>query len=282
MQPAIVAEALAQAAIHVDQASTFLNQADHLAQQNPPWKCERLVDLFLKARSNPAIVDADCWKGGSFELNGNFFAVAPRQLSELAASYKIGPDCSEATLNMRTAEMINVTAWFAAAAQRPDKEAKIDFFYMHCVNCSMFLSLFTTVPWLRLQDKVRLLEWKVRIDLVIYVCQGSPRLVVDEIIDYKPRQSGCMNWHDIISRAMDIPCDGHVVKMIRALCHGTEVGKPYEEQDKDEGRFPIKGDMWLKIANMVLDSTEDYPDVRDKWMRGPGFDGAWDAVPDRK
>jgi hypothetical protein len=40
--------------------------------------------------------------------------------------------------------------------------------------------------------------------------------------------------------------------------------------------------MWLKIANMVLDSTEDRPSVLDKWMRGPGFENAWDVVPDRK
>ncbi|KAK5060172.1 hypothetical protein LTR84_010056 [Exophiala bonariae] len=282
IQPAIVAEALAQAAIHVDQASTFLNRADHLAQQKSPWKDERLMDLFLKARSDPAIVEADCWKGGSFELNGNFFDIAPQQLLELAASYKLGPDCSEAAFNMRTVEMINVSAWFAAAAQRPDKEAKFDFFYMHCVNCSLFLSLFATAPWLSLQDKVRLLEWKVRMDLVIYVCQGSPLLVLHEIIDYKPRQPDCMNWGDIISRALDITCDGHVVKMIRALRHGAEVSRIFEEQDKDASRFPIRGDMWLKIANMVLDSTEDYPDVRDKWMRGPGFDRAWDMIPNRK
>ena len=276
-----MAEALAQAAVHADQASTFLNRAEKLAQRNAPWKDERLVDIFLQARSNPAIVKADCWKGGSFEVNGNFFAVAPESLVELAARYKLGPDCSEATLHMRTAEMINVSAWFAAAAQRPGKEPKFDFFYMHCVNFSIFLTLFSTASWLSLRDKVRLLEWSFRIALIIYVCQGSPPLLFDEIVNYRPRRSECMNWPDITSRAKDIPCDGHVVKMIRALRHGSTVSRIYEAQNDVGGRFPVKGSMWLQIANMVLDSTEDYPDVRDKWMRGPGFDKAWDVVPDR-
>lgn len=177
--------------------------------------------------------------------------------------------------------MFNVATWFTSAAQRRDKMVKFDFFYMHCVNFSLFLSVFAQVPWLTIDDKARLLEWKVRFDLVVYVCQGSPKLRSDEIIHYKARQSDCMDWRKIIDRARSIPCDGHVVKMIRALCHASNISKPFESMKGNETTFPVKGDMWLKIGNMVLDSTEDYPSVLDKWIRGPGFDSAWDDVPDR-
>ncbi len=37
----------------------------------------------------------------------------------------------------------------------------------------------------------------------------------------------------------------------------------------------------MEITDRVLDPTEDYSHVRDKWMRGPGYDRAWDVVPDR-
>ena len=70
--------------------------------------------------------------------------------------------------------------------------------------------------------------------------------------------------------------------MIRALAHGSKISRPYEEKEENSAAFLVQGDMWIKIANMVLDTTEDYPDTLDKWMRGPGFDSAWNVVPDKK
>ena len=287
-QPAIIAEALAQAAIHPVQAGSFLLSAEALARDKLPLSSDqRLVDLFVEARSNSSIISADCWKGGTFEQNGNLFEKMPPALIDLAASYKLTSPSqivsAEEVMQMRIAEMINVAAWFTAAAQRPDKQAKIDFFYMHCVNCSIFLSAFAALPALTPETKVRLLEFKVRMDLVLYICQGAPELRTEEIVNYNPRQpEHNLQWPDIIDRAKKIPCDGHVVKLIRALNHGCVVSRGFENQKEARDAFPIKGEqMWLKIAHMVLDSTEDHPSVWDKWMRGPGFAKAWDVVPDR-
>ena len=241
--------------------------------------CGPLRDLFIVARENPEISGAACFSGGTYEKNGSFNDL-PQALVELGARYQVEPLTPE-TLQHRTAEMINVCAWFTAAAQREDKQAKIDFFYMHSVNCSLFLSVFAQSPWLSLDAKARLLEWKVRIDLIIYAGQGTPELREEFIVRYKPRRPLCVGWIDVIERAKAIPCDGHVVKMIRALRHGAEVSAPYENQPNAATAFPIKGDMWTQIANMVLDSAEDYPSILDKWMRGPGWKEAWAKVPDR-
>jgi hypothetical protein len=78
-----------------------------------------------------------------------------------------------------------------------------------------------------------------------------------------------MIWPDVIERAKKIPCDGHVVKMIRALHHGCTICAPYETpSETTAAKFPVKGtEMWLKIANMVLDSTEDH---QARWTSGCG------------
>ncbi|KAK6365026.1 hypothetical protein LTS17_011722 [Exophiala oligosperma] len=286
-QPAIIAEALAQAAIHRSQATSYLLRTQELASNHPAWTREkRLMDIFTAVRSNPFIKDAPVFAPGSWDRMGNFFPDLPQPLVEVAASYTLDRSMGEDEVQLRTAEMIDVITWMASACQNPAKAAKFDFFLMHSVNCSIFLSVFARLDFLDEHTKFRLLEFKVRMGLVMYATQGFPELLTDEITTYKPRRGDqCMNWTEVIERAKNIPCDGHVVKFIRALHHGSIVCRPYEDS-KDEtiaSKFPIKGtEMWLKIANMVLDSTEDYPGTYDKWMRGPGFDAAWDIVPDRK
>ncbi|KAK5349031.1 hypothetical protein LTS03_006375 [Exophiala xenobiotica] len=120
--------------------------------------------------------------------------------------------------------------------------------------------------WLNLRSKVRLLEFNVRMNLVMYMTQGCPELLTEEIMNYTPRrESESMNWPDVIDRAKKIPCNGHLVKMIRALRHGCVTCTAYETDETTHSKFPVKGDeLWLKIANMVLDSTEDHPSVMDK------------------
>ena len=281
VQPAIIAEALAQGAIHPLEAGELLLRVERLsAKHRDALPGPTFVDLLLEISQDPSIKNADCWKGGSFERNGNFFATLPKNLVKILTKFRIEP--SEQAVEERLAEMCNVAAWFTAACQRPNKMVKFDFFYMHCVNFSIFPFVFSKLSWLSIEDKVRLLEWTVRFDLVIYACQGSPELRTEEITNYQPRQMHWNSWPKVIDRSKNISCDGHVVKMIRALNHASIMSAPYETLDENERSFPVKGNMWLKIANMVLDSTEDYSSVLDKWMRGPGFDLAWDVVPDRQ
>ena len=63
-----------------------------------------------------------------------------------------------------------------------------DFYYMHCVNSSIFFSAFLAAPWLSTANKARLLEWKGRNDLAMYASRHCPDLLLDEITDYKPKQ----------------------------------------------------------------------------------------------
>src|ERR1700712_5594749 len=127
---------------------------------------------------------------------------------------------------------------------------------MHCVNSSIFFTRFLQLPSLSTANKIRLLEWKGRNDLALYVSRGSPALLLDEIINYKPKQpsaAGTDPWPAIIQRVDRFEDDGHSSKLIRALAHGKRVCKKWEHNND---AFRIKGDMWDQIGHMVIDSVE--------------------------
>lgn len=140
------------------------------------------------------------------------------------------------------------TVYYTTTAQHPPKEIKFDFFLMHCVTSSIFYSAFFSRPWINLRTKIRLLEWKGRMDLAMYVSRGVPKLLLEEVTNY-PVTRG---WNEIFHSSVVHPQDdGHVVKMVRAVANGERVCKPFEGQGKEKG-FVIHGDMWLKIGNMSM------------------------------
>lgn len=277
-QPGVVAEALAMAAIHADACGLSLLRIEKRAKSVK--RRPGLEGLFLEARRNTKIKDDPNWDQGSLNRGVDFYSGMPDELITLAASYQVDYS-SEASLQKQIAEMMNISAWFAVAAQDPQKQVKIDFFLMHCVNLGIFLKAFADLTWLDLAAKARLLEWKVRMDLIIYVHRGCPELRISEIQNYVPRQSDSMNWGKIIERAKKIPDDGHVVKMVRALNQGHDLCQPLEAVKNDSISLPLRDDMWLKAANMVLDSTQDGVKVPDKWLFGPRYDQCWNNVPNR-
>jgi hypothetical protein len=44
--------------------------------------------------------------------------------------------------------------------------------------------------------------------------------------------------------------------------------------------LPVKGGMWLKLAQMCYDSTHKFVDGQKKWVWGAGFDPMWKDVRD--
>lgn len=134
------------------------------------------------------------------------------------------------------------------AAMRKDKEVKVDFFLMHCVTVAIFLTTFMAQDWITPENKARLLEWKVRFDMLTYAATGAPELHIDEITNYVPKvpQDKAGNpWLGIIERGMRVEDDGHTIKTIRALIHGEKICAGVEGMD-----LPVVGDMWSKIGAM--------------------------------
>lgn len=180
-----------------------------------------------------------------------------------------------------------VIVYFTGSAQNPQKQVKFDFYYMHCVNCSIFYHAFLDQPWISDENKCRLLEWKGRLDLCMYASRRSPGLLTDEISNYKPKNPS--SWDGIIERVRKTEDDGHASKLVRALAHGEKL---CEAPDLSSSTFKIKDEMWLQLGHMgesslVMLRSKDFVANRvlaidsveaggDTWVRGAGFPQAWE------
>lgn len=266
-QPAIIAEALAQAAVHDAWMGKYLFPAEEAASKMADQPDKTIVQLIDDIHADEKLRDAPKWSDGNKVRDGIIGRAADRML-EYAAQFNVRAN----TLERQTAEMINAVAYYTAGAQRPDKMHKIDFYYMHCVNCSIFYSAFHKQDWISDAHKARLLEWKVRTDLAMYASRKSPDIRMEDIRDYKPKMAS--GWAGIEDRVVKFDDDGHASKLIRALAHGQQICQPYEDRDE----FRLKHDDWLQIGHMVIDSVEG---AKQNWVRSAGFEEAWIDIPPR-
>ncbi|KAK9785037.1 putative Baeyer-Villiger oxidase [Seiridium cardinale] len=277
-QPAVIAEALAQAASH-DSFDTdwFFQSAERRAQSespiSPQSSVSSLLDLAREAAACDTIRDAARLPGliGTMKMKKAIFPKAGEQLLSLASRFRV----TEETLEQKTAEMVNFCAYLAGCAQREHRTTKIDFFFMHCVTSSILLSVLAQQSWIDIATRVRLIEWKGRLDLTWYVTCGVPNLDLDYVKQYQVGTE--RGWDEIFELVSDQHDDGHVAKFVRALKHGEDICKQFEDGDASNA-FPIRGDLWQTIARMSYDSTLHLPPPA-KWVIMSGMDQAWESVP---
>ena len=275
-QPSIVAEALAQAASHDDSHIGVLFKAceDQAGIAYPPRKQKSLIELLHEMRDNSTIRNAPRWEDFGNKMRDGVVGRACVEAAAIASQFQIKPE----DLERRTAEMISTCAFMAGASQRPGRKRKIDFFYMHAVTSSLFFSVIIKQDWIKLKDRVRMTEWKGRLDLAWYVVSGCAELHADAVNDYHDDFSAALGWKEIYAISNKEHDDGHVVKFIRAIKNGQEAARPFENGEFSDS-FPVKGDTWLKIARMALDTTKGWtPDL--KWVNFTGFDMGWKIRPD--
>ncbi|KAM0721838.1 hypothetical protein Q7P37_002763 [Cladosporium fusiforme] len=264
-QPAIVAEALAQAATHSDWIAKFFYQTEQAASKNRSNPSKSVAELLDDIRNDKEIYDAPKFKDGN-KLRDGILARAGDQMVSHASQFHIKPS----ELEEKTAEMINAAAYFTGTAQRKRHAVKFDFFFMHCINSSIFFSTFLQQTWLSEASKVKLLEWKVWNDLALFASRKSPELHLNEIRNYKPKQPS--GWEGVIERVRKMEDDGHASKLVRALAHGQQACAPYD----DKPEFRLKKDDWLQLGHMTIDSVEA---PGPHWVRSAGFDEAWEKIP---
>lgn len=138
--------------------------------------------------------------------------------------------------------------------------------------------------WIPHSTKVRLLEWKMRFDLVQFLARGSPRLDVGILRTYRPRarpphggdELAPGGGRDLLPRFHAINEDGHIIKTVRALLFVEEESAPYAGRDWVRIRSPRE---WTAAHHMLLDATEGQ---EMQWVRGAGFPEAWNDVPKMK
>lgn len=272
-QPAIVAEALAQTAVHEDWTGPrFLLPTEKVAGGigNPGMKT--MLQLLEEAHADSKLANSVSWEDGN-KLRDGVLKRAPDEMINLAAQFTV----SEEQIQEKFAEMVDVSVYYTSAAQRRSKTVKFDFFYIHAVNSSIFYNKILALPFLDIRTKLRLLEWKGRMDLLLYVSRGAPELYPDEITRYPITN----DWSSIITQSnQHAHDDGHLSKLVRALKNAEEnVCRPFEGQAQTRG-LKVTGDAWLKIANMVNDSVKGRGEDH-MWVRSTGFDEAWTQFEDR-
>ncbi|KAK6429340.1 hypothetical protein LTR95_014514 [Oleoguttula sp. CCFEE 5521] len=257
-QPALVAEALAETAVHDAWIGHYLKPAEAAANVHRDGPSKSIVELIEAMHSDQTLRDAVRWSDSSMLRDGVISRAGERMVG-YASQYHLQPTDD---LMYKTAEMISAVAYFTGGAQRDDFEPNL--------NSSIFFSAFLEQDWLSDANKRRLLEWKVWNDLIMYASRKAPEPRIDIVRAYKPKHAS--DWEGVFDRVKTTPDDGHAAKLVRALAHGQRVCAPYE----DRAEFRLKHDDWLQLGHMAIDSVEAGGPT---WVRSTGFDEAWEEVP---
>jgi hypothetical protein len=207
-QPAMVAMGLAQAAVHQDDMKDWLIAAEEAAMASST-PMPKIASLLQEVAANEKLSKAAHLSDDN-KVRDGVLARAFDDFMKVASKVKVKPE----ELEERTIEMYHASVYMAAAAAiRPGKEARFDFFLMcvfpclsdthdfgyylltqtdtifrsHHVNvCPLFLAI-NAQDWIPTASKVRLLEWKIRFDLVQYAARASAPLSVEKITSYVPK-----------------------------------------------------------------------------------------------
>ncbi|KAM0255218.1 hypothetical protein ACHAQJ_005982 [Trichoderma viride] len=224
-QPAIIAEGLAQAAVHENRAGGFLTKVEQAAASSQSLS-PSLPELFESVRQYSEKLATSARFEDSNKIYDGVFVRAPDEALKFLKQVKVKED----ELDERLAEM-----------------------------------------------KARILEWKIRLDLVQYIARGCPPLRLDAIKSFSaPEQNNSVTKPaDLLPRFYEIIDDGHTIKVVRALLIAQELsqkysGKPWIRIADEE--------TWLKVHQILLQSTEG-PQEPALWVRSAGFDEAWANVP---
>jgi hypothetical protein len=274
-QPSLVAEGLAHCATHdAADIGTFFAKAEQLARSGFVQP-KPLVELYKQVRETEKIKSAAKMTQGPVRVRDGVMAGAQNEIAAVAAQFQVTPN----DLERGIFEMMSCAALTCGGAQRPGKGPKIDFFFMHMITSSIFLTVMTRQDWISLEDKVRLVEWKSRLDLVWYAASSAPAMDAQWIKVYQPTLSKGMDWRGLYKVVNIDHDDGHVAKFVRAIKNAEDVGKAFAGEKEET--FPVTGEMWFRIAQMAYDSTANLP-LEARWIMGAGFDPLWNRVPDLK
>lgn len=276
-QPAVIAEALAQACVHQTDLKRDLYAAEKAANEEyggepggEGKKMPSIVSLLKEARDEPCLARVD----GENRYWDWVSSGVPDEMLKIMSKVKVAPE----DLDEKTVEMFNTVMFAAAGATfHPPKLNKFNFFFIHYVNAAPLYLVVNSLPWIPIETKVRLLEWKIRLDLLTYAAIGVPDLPLDKIKAYQPENPAVasMTAEEIMSKYHPMEDEGHAIKLARAAAICQDVSQPYEDREW----MTIKGvDAWLSIQRLIFDSIVS---PGKKWVWGQGHDEAWKDIPDR-
>merc|ERR1712000_44674 len=257
-QPAIVAEGLAQAAVHENKLGEFFARADEVAAKLD-YPDRPFVTFFedLQKPENKKLATSADFKDANKIYDG-IMKRAPQEALEYVAQIKVKGE----ELEERTAEMAHIAAYVASAASwHPPNLPHYDFFLIHHLNSIPIFLLLSKADWITQPVKIRLLEWKMRLDVVQYIARGCPALHSDVLKTYTPRDANPVSSpRELLPRFYVTPDDGHTIKVVRALLIAQEETEKWGNKEW----MKVKGSDWLRMHYLLLDGIEGQDN---RWVR---------------
>ncbi|KAM7219934.1 HypA protein [Rhypophila decipiens] len=286
-QPSIVAEGLAQAAVHGDEIGVYFLEAEKLSrpsisfqpQDDEERETPSIISLLEEASNSEKLKKA-AGPQNRIQIRDGILKKddVREEMVRLAAKVRVKPD--EKEIERVTVEMFNACLFVASSAalfKEGEKVPKYDFYMIHNVNSSPIFPTLNNKPWLSPQSKARILEWKIRMDLLQYVARGCPPLSVDKISRYqpkpKPQAEGLGSGLELISRLHELEQDdGHAIKLGRAalICQ-----KEVKKKNPTPELVINTPQLWEKVLHLIVDSVEAPGPT---WVRNAGLVGAWEVM----
>ncbi|WZH42080.1 uncharacterized protein QYS62_003048 [Fusarium acuminatum] len=161
-EPAIVAEALALTCVHqVESLDQLLLASEYSVAPSAP-QMPALLDMFYRARNLSSLDGATQFQDEN-KIEDGILQRAKEPMLSILRDVRV----QDNELEERTSEMFHTIILVASsAAIHPPHHVKYDFFLMHHVNSALLYLTTLDAPWLSRREKCRLLEWKIRMDLI--------------------------------------------------------------------------------------------------------------------
>lgn len=130
-QPAIIAEALAQAACHEAWIGDFLLPAEKAAAANRAAKrpSKTIVELLDEIHADAKLSQAAHWDDGN-KIRDGILVRAAEEMVAYAGQFYLSEEGGEEELERRCAEMTNAVSYYSAGAQHPPNMVMWDFYFM--------------------------------------------------------------------------------------------------------------------------------------------------------
>jgi len=262
--PIIVAEGLAEAAVHKDMLS-MISAADFW---NPSQEgLEKITDILEEVRKDSCFDNLHNLQQEDLFAQLRFISTERAFEVKHYAKKWNNPE-KEDVLNKRIRELYETCMLlYGATTQRPDKKGtKLDFVLMHCATSIYFVPVL--FPHLTIKQRASLLDVYFASLLVYYIGEGRPKLYPELVLTYTPKtlKNKENPWMEVIEDAVKIHDpehiaeESHVLKLIRSL---MKAQKEFGSADND---------FYLRIAQLTV---EGYRESR-FFFGGVGYEKEWE------
>ncbi|KAI0670778.1 hypothetical protein C8Q78DRAFT_1069524 [Trametes maxima] len=321
---AMVAQALAQAAVHKAFQPELFEltrppQPENIAYQagephhRQPSKGHSLLSIIRQAYDSEIMTPVMPYDPDAL-LSARFRAACTEarraEIRRLSSLYHVDTARGQLEFDEKVEELIWITTLLLVGSGRRGRKPRLDFFLMHFLNASLFVSsLLAAIP--SSESKAALLRALVPTLLIYLTIRGRPRIDAVLAMSYTdtprppnasedlpqpwpasigdPRNAEDFNpWPSIVASVVHAP-DAHTLKAIRTLYYAAQrygqappgsVPGAFDTEGREthEGIAKVDGSLFVRAAGVVMNTLGwvTHGQSAGQWDRSAlGWDDAW-------